>query len=115
MATKKIAKKTTKKTAAKKQPAKAPYVLVRCSAAGVHAGELVSRKGDEVRLRNARRIWHWSGAASLSELAVYGASNPSECRFGAAVEDHTVIGACEIMVCRPSAEAMIRGQAEWRA
>ena len=30
------------------------------------------KDGDEVELKNCRRIWYWNGAASLSELALSG-------------------------------------------
>ena len=44
-------------------------VLVRTYSAGVHFGELESRKGQEVTLINCRRIWNWQGANSLNEIA----------------------------------------------
>lgn len=47
-------------------------VLIRTRSAGVHFGELVSRNGQEVHLKNARRLWSWSGALSLSEVASKG-------------------------------------------
>ena len=76
-------------TKAQKKPQKnMPYVIVRCTHAGVHAGELMARKGQEVELRNARRIWYWTGAASLSELAVYGSKSPSTCKIAAQVKRH---------------------------
>lgn len=109
MATKKISKKPQSRTG------KRQYVIVRCRNAGVHAGELVSRKGTEVRLANSRRIWYWSGAASLSELAVYGAKNTAQCKFGVLLPTIDVLDACEIIACQPEGESMIRGQAEWRA
>jgi hypothetical protein len=93
-----------------------PYVIVRGYRAGVHAGELVARKGQDVTLANARRIWFWSGAASLSELAVYGAKNSDKCRFGVLVERQEIVGdACEIIYCQPAGEQMIRAQPDWRA
>ena len=60
---------------------KGDRVLVRTHSAGVFVGEMVSRKGREVVLKNARRIWYWAGAATLSELAMRGTSQPSKCRF----------------------------------
>ena len=113
MSKKTTTKSTTKKNATKK--ATRPFVIVRCRNAGVHAGELVSRKGTEVMLHNSRRIWKWSGAATLSELAVYGAKNPAECRFGVCLPVIEVLDACEIIQCQPQGEAMIRNQVEWRA
>lgn len=43
------------------------YVIVRTYSAGVFAGNLVSRNGREVVLSDARRLWYWAGAASLSQ------------------------------------------------
>lgn len=59
------------------------YVIIRTRSAGVFAGVLKSYKAGEAILNNARRIWYWSGAASLSQLAVDGTSKPHECRFPA--------------------------------
>lgn len=50
------------------------YVIVRCYSAGVHAGELVSQDGDQVILKNSRRLWQWTAKSgvALSGLAVSG-------------------------------------------
>jgi hypothetical protein len=89
------------------------YVIVRCRNAGVHAGEYVKHSGQEVTLKNSRRIWYWSGAASLSELAVRGAKNVSACKFAPQVGDIVLLDACEIITCTPEAEKMIRECPEW--
>jgi len=47
-------------------------VIVRTYSAGAHFGYLVERNGKEVTLKNARRIWSWEGALSLSEIATTG-------------------------------------------
>lgn len=51
-------------------------VIVRTYSAGVFAGELETKDGREVTLMNARRLWYWTGAASLSQLAQEGTSKP---------------------------------------
>ena len=53
-------------------------VLVRTFSAGVHFGFLKERKGKEVTLVNARRLWEWSGACSLSQVAVDGVETNSK-------------------------------------
>lgn len=58
-----------------------PICMVRTYSAGVFYGGLKRREGKEVELVNARRVWYWSGAASLSQLAQSGTSNPNECKF----------------------------------
>ena len=55
--------------------------VVRTYSAGVFYGYVKSRSGTEVELINAKRIWAWFGAASLSQLAVDGVSRPKECRI----------------------------------
>ena len=45
------------------------HVLVRTYSAGVHFGELVKREGQDIELRNARHIWAWKGANTLSDIA----------------------------------------------
>jgi hypothetical protein len=97
------------------QMKKQPYVIVRCRDAGVHAGTLVSNKGRTVVLEKSTRIWHWSGAASLSELAVFGAKHPDKCKFGVKVPHITLLEACEIIMCSPKGEKMIKETTPWRA
>ena len=109
MAKKIQTKKSTKRASA------LPYVIIRASGAGCHAGELVSERGQRIELRNARRLWRWYGAQTLSELAVYGASRPAECRFAPAVAKQVILDACEITYCQPAGEKMIRECGEWRA
>ncbi len=57
------------------------YKIFRTYTAGVFAGYQKSRNGQEAVVINARRLWKWSGAASLSQLATEGTKNPSDCKF----------------------------------
>jgi len=90
------------------------YVIVRTSTAGVFAGELESRTGQEVVLTNARRIWYWSGAASLSQLAVDGTSDPVNCKFPCEVSRVELLQAIEILDVTPQAEKSIKAVAIWK-
>lgn len=91
------------------------YVIVRTYAAGAFAGFLESRTGQEVVLRQARRIWYWAGAATLSQLALDGTSKPAECKFPDAVDRIELMQAIEIIDCTPKARASIQGVPSWRA
>lgn len=73
------------------------YVIVRTYSAGVFSGEFESRNGQEVVLTNARRIWFWAGAASLSQLAMEGTSKPKECKFPMKVDRVELLQAIEIL------------------
>ena len=89
------------------------YCLVRSARAGVFAGTVTSRNGQEVTMTNARRIWYWDGAASLSQLAISGASRPENCKFPAAVPNVMLMEVVEILPTTASAEQFIKGVAEW--
>ena len=90
------------------------YVVVRTYSAGVHAGELVERKGKEVYLKNSRRLWYWDGAASLSQLAMEGVSKPENCKFPCEVSEIYLTEAVEIIPCTKNAMASIKGVKIWK-
>ena len=68
-------------------------VIIRGDRSGVEFGELVSQNGREVTLKNARRIWYWDGAASLSQLAKDGTAYPDNCKFTVTVDSITILDA----------------------
>lgn len=90
-------------------------VIIRADRAGVFYGEIESRNGDEVTMINVRRIWYWSGAASLSQLAVDGVTRPSECKFTVYVPSMTILGVIEIIPCTDKAIKSIEGVKQWVA
>jgi hypothetical protein len=90
------------------------YVIVRTYSAGVHAGTLESRNGKEVTLTNSRRIWYWSGAASLSQMAISGVTNPQNCKFSVPVPEILLTEAIEIIPCSEMAEKIIKEVPEWK-
>lgn len=89
-------------------------VLIRGNRSGVEFGELVSQNGSEVTLKNARRIWYWDGAASLSQLAKDGTSNPSNCKFTVFVDSITILDAIEIIPCTDKAVKSIEEVRVWK-
>jgi len=95
-------------------PNKAKYVIVRTYSAGVFAGFLQSRNGQEVVLTEARRLWYWAGAASLSQLAVDGPSKPNECKFPVAVPRVELLQAIEILDVTEKAQSIIEAVKIWQ-
>lgn len=72
-----------------------------------------SRNGKEVVLIDARRLWYWDGAASLSELAMRGTSKPENCKFPCPVKCVELLEAIEILDTTDEAEKSIRGVPIW--
>jgi hypothetical protein len=90
------------------------YVIVRTYSAGVFAGFLVSRDGKEVELSFARRLWYWSGAASLSQLAMEGVKNPDKCKFPTPVHSIILTEVIEIIPCTKKAKKSIESVKIWK-
>ncbi|MDE0006232.1 MAG: hypothetical protein OXQ29_26385 [Rhodospirillaceae bacterium] len=85
------------------------YVLVRCTAAGVHAGVLESLQDGAATLTDSRRLWRWYAVdktISLSGVAVLGITHEST--ISIPVSRIVLLDPCEIMECTEQAERTIR-------
>ncbi len=71
-------------------------VVVRTFAAGVHIGTLVEKDGDTAVLKGARRLWKWSGAFTLSEVATSGV-NSKQSRMSVSVPFIELDGVIEVI------------------
>lgn len=88
-------------------------VIVRGDRSGVFFGELVERNGREVKLENCRRLWYWDGAASISQLAINGPTNPGECKFTVTVPEIEILDAIEIIPCSDKSVKSIESVSAW--
>ena len=89
-------------------------VIIRGNRSGVEFGTLVAKNGTEVTLHNARRIWYWDGAASISQLAKDGTVKPERCKFTVSVDSITILDAIEIIPCTDKAIKSIEEVKAWR-
>lgn len=91
-----------------------PYVICRTYSAGVFAGYIASRSGQEVVLKKARRLWYWDGASSLSQLAMEGVSRPENCKFPCEVNSVTLLQTIEILDVTKKAQDNIKAVKIWK-
>lgn len=89
-------------------------VIIRADRAGVFFGTLSEKNGSEVVLTNCRRLWFWSGAASLSQLATEGVKKPKECKFTVVVPVIAILGVIEIIPCAEEAIKSIESVSVWK-
>lgn len=89
------------------------YCIVRTYSAGVFAGVVKKLKGQEATVVNARRLWYWAGAASLSQMALDGTSKPQDCKFPAPVEQVYLSQVIEIIPATKKARANIEAVPVW--
>jgi len=90
-------------------------VIVRTYTAGVFFGEIIEKKGEEVILKNARRLFYWktiNNGISLSEVANEGLHKDS--KVCAATSKHWMI-AIELIECSAKAIKNIEAQNEYTA
>lgn len=90
------------------------YCVVRGQSFGVFAGTVESVDGDRALLRDARRLWYWDGAASLSQLALEGVKQPANCKFTVTVESILLMGVIEIIPATEDAKTSISEVPVWR-
>ena len=92
------------------------YCIVRTYSAGVFAGWVDMDEAEEnVTVKDARRIYYWDGAATLSQLATDGTSKPQNCKFPPSVPEIRLTNAIEFIPCTAKAKASIESVKEWRA
>lgn len=89
------------------------FVLVRTRNAGVHAGYLVGDAAEKLSLLDARRVWRWRGANSLSELSQKGAETDWT-RISEPVPTITLTDAIEIIPCSDAAKENLK-KSRWGA
>ena len=86
------------------------YCIARCYAAGVHAGEVVSVDGENVVLKDSRRLWSWKAndGIALSGVAQNGI-NKSNSKLDALNPIIYLTGVCELIPCSSAARESING------
>jgi len=90
-------------------------VLIRTYSAGVHFGTLKEhdRETNHVTLTNAKRIYQWSGACSLSQVAIDGV-DVGNSKISIAVPEITLGRAIEIIPMSAKAATQLFESEEWK-
>ncbi len=89
-------------------------VIVRGDRCGVFFGTLAKHEGQIVELHNCRRLWYWSGAASLTQLAIEGVKNKQASKFTMTIDSIVLIGVIEILPCTEQASENIKSVDVWK-
>jgi hypothetical protein len=86
------------------------YVIARCYAAGVHAGEVVAVDGENVLLKDSRRLWSWKAqdGIALSGVAQHGLKSGS-CKVDVVNPEIYLTGVCELIPVAPGIKESIHG------
>lgn len=93
------------------------YCIIRTYSAGVWFGNIQKLDGTVAIITNARRIWYWAGAASLSQLATEGTKTPNNCKFTVTITDEEGVylpQVIEVLPCTKEAVENIKAVKEWK-
>lgn len=96
---------------------KEKFSIIRTHSAGVWMGVVKKLEGSIVIITQARRLWYWSGAASLSQLAVEGTKRPNDCKFAMTITDEEGVYLPQVIEVLPMTEAAvinIQSVKEWK-
>lgn len=86
------------------------YVIVRSNMAGVFFGILKERIGAEVTLLKARKIYHWIGANTVEDIAVYGVSGD---KITCEVDNMVILDVCQVLPCTQESILKIQNSPVW--
>lgn len=78
------------------------FCVVRTYTAGVHMGTVVEQNGTAVLLKDARRLYRWQGAFTLSEASQNGVAESS--RISEPVPVILLTQAIEVIPCSEKAK-----------
>ena len=86
------------------------YVIARCYAAGVHAGEVVGVDGENVMLKDSRHLWSWKAqdGVALSGVAQHGLK-PGGSKLDAVNPQIYLTGVCELIPTAAGVQESIHG------
>ncbi len=91
------------------------YCVVRTYSAGVHIGyvkEFGEKHPQQATLINSRRLHYWSGACSLSQVAIDGVDESS--RVAIKIPEITLTEVIEIIPCSEKSKEFFEGVKEWK-
>ena len=89
-------------------------VMIRTYSAGVHFGVLQNKCGQQVILKDSRRVHSWVKSASLSQLSQEGSKDISGCRIAMVVPELLLDQVIEVLPMSEAAIASLYGASEWK-
>jgi len=93
------------------------FYIFRTNRAGVWFGNKKSLDRQVAVVTNARRLWYWEGAASLSQLAIEGVKYHNKCKFTMTIIDDEGVylsDVIEILPCTQKAVNSINSVPIWK-
>lgn len=88
--------------------------MFRTYSAGVHFGILKAKNDQECLVENAQRVFYWTEACSLSQLAMEGSKNFDGCKIAMPVDEIVLDQVIEIIPMPESVVKDFRDAKQWK-
>jgi hypothetical protein len=88
--------------------------MFRTYSAGVHFGELAEKQGQSCLVKNAQRVFYWTEACSLSQLAMEGSKNFDGCKIAMPVDEMVLEQVIEIIPMSEETVKLFREAKVWK-
>jgi hypothetical protein len=84
------------------------FYIVRAEKAGVFMVKIKSTDGSTFNVTNARRLYYWSGALDVTQLAADGVTRPKDCKFSVQMGDEDQSTIFQVIECHPVSEKALK-------
>lgn len=88
--------------------------MFRTYSAGVHFGVLARKNNQECLVRNSRRIFYWTKACSLSQLAIEGSKDIKGCKIAMELPEIVLDQVIEVIPMSESAIKILSEASVWK-
>lgn len=93
------------------------WYIIRASSAGVFLGKIEHLENGVAVCNSVRRLYYWSGALDVIDIAANGVRNPGNCKFSAQMTEQdksTIFGLIEIHPVSETALTLINSVKPWK-
>ncbi len=90
------------------------FYIVRTDRAGVFFGKIKERTANEITMTEVRKIFYWSGACAVEELAINGVKNPDRCQFTVVIPEMVIASPIQIIPCTDKATKSLSEVSIWK-
>lgn len=82
--------------------------IIRADRAGVFMGKISFIEGTTIGINGLRRLYYWSGALDVSQLAKNGVSKPGSCKFSEQLDAADLSIVTNLIEYHPMTEAAVK-------
>ena len=90
------------------------HVIVRADRAGVFFGILEAKEKTTVKLSNVRKLYYWSGANAIEQIALEGVKDKNNCKFTVIISEMIIEQVIQILPCSEEAILNINSVPLWK-